>query len=246
MSDNAPLFMLRAEFDQPALMRFAARTGLDLRVTDGGYILHAATRALWGDAAPRPFVTRESHGRRLVMFGYAPTDHRELADRVRAIADPLAVAAIDLDSLCSKRMPAAWRAGVQYRFETRVCPVTRVSGRSTHERPHEMDVFLHRCRREGADAFVDRQAVYCNWLEREFARDGAARLRDTRLLRFHRQRLGRRDRSGPYPRLIRCERPDATLAGVVEVVSPEAFAGLMRRGVGRHRAFGFGMLLLSH
>jgi CRISPR system Cascade subunit CasE len=40
------------------------------------------------------------------------------------------------------------------------------------------------------------------------------------------------------------EGPDAVLEGVLEVVDGEAFAALLRRGVGRHRAFGFGMLLL--
>jgi CRISPR system Cascade subunit CasE len=38
--------------------------------------------------------------------------------------------------------------------------------------------------------------------------------------------------------------PDATFTGVLQVRDPDAFAGLLARGIGRHRAFGFGMLLL--
>ena len=39
--------------------------------------------------------------------------------------------------------------------------------------------------------------------------------------------------------------PDATLTGRLRVTDPTAFAHLLARGVGRHRAFGFGMLLLQ-
>jgi CRISPR system Cascade subunit CasE len=246
MSSDAPLFMLRAEFDQPALMRFASRAGLALRIADGGYLLHAALRALFGDAAPKPFVVRDRRARGLTLLGYAACDHRELADRARGLADPLAVAAIDFDSICSKLMPAEWRAGAVYRFEARVCPVIRLSGRRDASPPRETDAFIHRCLRAGPDVPVDREEVYREWLVAETGRSGAARLREARLVRFHRQRLARRDRSGVDARLRSCERPDATLAGTLEVAQPGAFAALIRRGLGRHRAFGFGMLLLSH
>jgi CRISPR system Cascade subunit CasE len=35
------------------------------------------------------------------------------------------------------------------------------------------------------------------------------------------------------------------MTGILEVTGGEAFARLLARGVGRHRAFGFGMLLLK-
>jgi CRISPR system Cascade subunit CasE len=242
---DLPFFMVRAEFDQLALIRFADRTGLNLRIADGGYILHAVLAALFGDAAPRPFLARDSGTRGLTLLGYTSSSHRDLSDRARTLADPLATAAIDLSAMCSKPMPSAWRAGTLYRFETRVCPVVRMSGRSAGERPREVDVFLHRCLGISADTVVDREAVYREWLAREFARDGAAQMRETRVARFQRQRVARRDRSGPDPHLRQCERPDVTLGGILQVVSPEAFGSLIRRGLGRHRAFGFGMLLLG-
>ena len=134
MSD-VQTFMLRAHFDQPSLMRLAINTGLPPRITDGGYMLHAVLRALFGDAAPRPFVARDDRARRLTLLGYAAADHRELADRARALADPLAVSAIDLESICSKPMPTAWRSGAVYRFEARVCPVVRISGPAMAKSP---------------------------------------------------------------------------------------------------------------
>ena len=38
--------------------------------------------------------------------------------------------------------------------------------------------------------------------------------------------------------------PDVVMQGRLRVSDPQAFAQLLARGVGRHRAFGFGMLLL--
>lgn len=239
------LFMLRAEIDQLSIMRFARHSGLPLQRVDGGYIVHALLRALFDSAAPRPFLLRDDH-RRLVLFAYCHTDHRQLAERARALADPLALAALNLESLCSKSMPTEWRAGATYHFETRICPIVRTNLRLADKSSREADAFLQRCWREGKDVSVDREEVYRDWLERELARSGAARLVETRIMRFQRIRLFRRDHGNDGRRATRCERPDATMGGVLKVTDPVGFTALLRRGLGRHRAFGFGMLLLSH
>lgn len=245
MSD-AQLHMLRAELDQHSLFRFAAKSGLPLRLLDTGYLVHALLRALFDKAAPQPFVLHEHRASKVTLFGYSRTDHRELAERARALADPLALAALDLASLCSKLMPAAWRTGLAFRFESRVCPVVRVSGRARREDSREVDAFLHRCWREGEGAVIERESVYRDWLAAELNRGGAARLLEARMTRFRRNRLFRRDRGAAQPRPARCERPDVAMSGRLEVVDSGAFAALLRRGLGRHRAFGFGMLLLRH
>jgi CRISPR system Cascade subunit CasE len=243
---DEPLFIVRAEFLESALFRFAAATGLALRVADGGYIMHAALSALFGDAAPKPFTIASHHGDRRVLLGYSVTDHANLVERARALADPLILDAIDLNSLCSKRMPIQWRARSVFRFTARCCPVVRISGRSHNEAPREADAFLHRCWRSGEAVSVDREHVYREWLQAQLGRDGAASLLYANLVRFQRTRLSRRDRGGVESKLIRNEKPDATLEGHLRVENPQAFANLLRRGLGRHRAFGFGMLMLRH
>ena len=40
------------------------------------------------------------------------------------------------------------------------------------------------------------------------------------------------------------EGPDAVMRGILTITDAEAFFNLLTRGVGRHRAFGYGMLLL--
>ena len=44
--------------------------------------------------------------------------------------------------------------------------------------------------------------------------------------------------------IVGLEGPDATVHGTMTVTDPTAFARLLAHGVGRHRAYGYGMLLL--
>lgn len=62
---------------------------------------------------------------------------------------------------------------------------------------------------------------------------------------FRFTRLLARDRSGSRTRSAAVEGPDALVTGTLVVTDPDAFAAGLARGVGRHRAFGFGMLLLT-
>jgi CRISPR-associated protein Cas6/Cse3/CasE subtype I-E len=90
--------------------------------------------------------------------------------------------------------------------------------------------------------WVERQQVYSQWLSRQLTTNGAVEVDgEVRLDAFQREKLYRRgDRqTGSKPLL---ERPAALLSGQLVVGDPSAFSALLARGVGRHRAFGFGML----
>lgn len=140
-------------------------------------------------------------------------------------------------------MPASWRRGQRLGFDIRVRPVVRLAKPvpahvDLHDRPQperragaETDAFLARVLRAGGA--MTREAVYVDWLADRLA--PAARLDGARLTRFERSRAAR---SGVT------EGPDATLQGTLEIADPEAFAALLARGIGRHRAYGYGMLLL--
>ena len=52
---------------------------------------------------------------------------------------------------------------------------------------------------------------------------------------------GQRD----WSRGARLEGPDAWFRGTLAIVDPNAFAALLARGIGRHRSFGFGCLLIA-
>jgi CRISPR system Cascade subunit CasE len=107
-------------------------------------------------------------------------------------------------------------------------------------------VFLDRCwQQEDAAVPVDREAAYRDWLAAELARNHAATLAAGRLEGFQIGRLLRRTQ-GTERRSAIVERPDALMGGELVVDDGPAFGQLLQRGLGRHRAFGFGMLLLRH
>ena len=82
-----------------------------------------------------------------------------------------------------------------------------------------------------------RETVYLDWLTERLGPAVVLDRKATRLARFGRVRIAR---GGAGP-----EGPDATIHGVLEVRDPEQFTALLARGVGRHCAYGYGMLLVS-
>jgi CRISPR system Cascade subunit CasE len=103
---------------------------------------------------------------------------------------------------------------------------------------------LARCWELGKDVLVDREAVYREWLADHLARQGGVTIRTSRVKAFQRARLVRRTQ-GAERQAHLAERPDVVLDGELLVADPADFAKMLARGVGRHRAFGFGMLLLK-
>ncbi len=65
-----------------------------------------------------------------------------------------------------------------------------------------------------------------------------------RITGFRRVKVLRKDRSKGKSINRDVERPDVIFSGELIILRPEQFSDLLKRGVGRHRAFGFGMLLL--
>ncbi len=236
--NTAPLHMLRMELDGAALMRFAAGQGLARVDDDGfGYTLHAWLAAVFGPLAPKPFHLQAARGRHpSVLLGYAPVGHIELTEQARAFSDPLALAVLRFDSMASKLMPRSWRLGRRLRLDVLACPMTRKDGA-------EKDVYLRALDRLGGAA-PERSQVYGDWFRRQM--DPAVTLHDVRIDGLSRLRMARRASApGGGRRLIQIERPRALFSALAEVRDTEAFNRALERGIGRHRAFGFGMLLLG-
>jgi CRISPR system Cascade subunit CasE len=237
-----PLYMLRLCLDTAGLFELGRRRHLPLREIDVGYLAHCALGELFGEGAPKPFHLE--NGRRVVsLLAYSPAGAEELRRRADTFATPEVHAICDWGRFAAKPMPSSWEAGVRYGFRVRTCPVVRMMrDGEKHRRGAEVDAFLARCWQLGDGTPVDREAVYREWLTAELERRGGAILREFRMTSFQRERLVRR--TGVERRAAIRERPDATMEGVIEVSDGAAFGELLRRGIGRHRSFGFGMLLL--
>ena len=249
-----PPTLVRLVPDLPGLTRAAAERGLIGRGGDLGYALHAALRAAFGEAAPKPFVLR-TESRLPQILGYV-VDEPETV-RTHAALPPIAEAdlidPLGLSTLEARALPAAWRLGQVLDFEVRARPVIRTRPQGREGPTRERDLFLAAI--EGTPApselvpyrsWPERERVYTEWLARELGRGGAAAIETARLVAFRRTRvLSRPLGCDGRRRQTESEGPEAVLRGRLRIEDGAGFTGLLARGVGRHRAFGFGMLLLA-
>lgn len=246
---SSSLYLMHCQPDPRRLTVWAARHGLLSPQGDWGYALHALMRAAFGDAAPQPFSYQ---GERTGLLAYSSLSAAELAERA-ALASPEVAAALGLDvgldcpGLSARAFPQQWRAGAVLGFEVRVRPVVR-------GKTGERDVFIAAVEQAkaagdqpGTDPPLQREPIYARWLAEQLATQGGARLLDATMNRFQLTDVVRR--AQPDVDAVRKQRrvggPDAVFSGHVQIEDPQAFAALVARGVGRHRAFGFGMLLLK-
>ena len=244
------LRLIRIAIKMPALARWAADRGwVQRHGFDEGRALHHLLSETFGKAVVQPFrllvPPRTTVGN---LYAYATVSLEDLRATAQAIALPETLAVLTLADLREKLMPAAWTAGQRLGFDLQTRPVRRLNSDIVNVKTGckfakgaEVDAFLSHVLRAhpdapAADNDATREAVYLDWLAERLA--GAADLHrtSTRLVRFQRSRIARGD-AAP-------QGPDAVFHGTFAVADPEQFATLLANGVGRHRAYGYGMLLL--
>ena len=237
------LYLLHTQPDPQRLAAWAARHRLLDKEGDLGYALHALLHAAFGEQAPQPFRYLDAEQG---LLAYTRLDATGLAQRV-ALADPDVAAALGLGQtrqhggMNVRLFPAQWAVGHTLGFEVRVRPIIR-EGKTGRER----DAFLAAAEKAQGSA-LDRGEVYVQWLREVLARKGGAELVDACMTRYQQLGVTRRSQKDNandvrHSRLV--NGPDAVLVGQLRVTDSQAFAQLLAQGVGRHRAFGFGMLLL--
>jgi CRISPR system Cascade subunit CasE len=266
------LYIVRLLLDRRELIRVATRHRLPYGVDDG-YLLHAGLAQLFAKgSAPAEvpflsFAVDDTNPRaraeldRVYLLAYSA-----LAEG--ALNEEMGPARRAMVHACATRPVPVLAAGTRARFRTRVCPVVRTKRvgdrplrvnkkgwavsrevdawlaerfQSWQEQPHDHEAFPSDRR---AREWHDRERVYVKWLGREVGRSEGAELEPgARMESFQRDAVHR----GGSPRVERkgtMQRPNVVLEGTLRVTQTEGFRAVLARGVGRHRAFGFGMLLL--
>jgi CRISPR system Cascade subunit CasE len=246
------LHLVRLPVSLRALAAFAVANGVS--DDDGGYALHLALRRRYGAAAPQPFRLFDA-GDAPHLLGYT-ADAPALAEAAALPATEAGLDPVFPDAPQLRAMPDQWREGARYAFEVRVRPVvrygaTRKAARGAlpaaeekenwWARAGEVDAWVAALNRPDADPQVTRDQVYRDWLATRL--DPAATIESAELRQFRRVTTRRSAHGQPGRKTV--EGPEALLAGTLAVRDPAAFAQALARGIGRHAAFGFGMLLLS-
>lgn len=229
-------YLLKALVDSRRLARFTRSRGAR-DVADLGHGAHQLLRQVWAEHAPRPFRLRGTP-RGVEIWGYSGNDADAMNEMCARSGDPELVAIFQ-----EPRAPWVGRpvpaipAGERVGFVLKAAPVCRPS---QHGNQEQDALISYRVKDEDAS----RDEAYRWWLTKRLG--DAAALETFRLLGFQNVLAWRRGAGkGPNRRGRAITIPDALMGGDLLVHDEETFARLLASGVGRHKAFGFGMLLLQ-
>lgn len=240
---TAPLYLIKCFVNNQALRHFAYEQGAMKGEIDEGYLMHSLMKALWLEEAPRPFFCGETRNRP-TLGGFSNSFlaySRHSIQQLRELSDPEHRPLINwVTSRCCE-MPT-YREGQTVNFMVRTIPTERLKGLKG-----ERDPFREAQRR--GEEMPSRDALYRTWLELRLqgAATPAAKLARFEIRRFEYNRVFRKGglKVDGTRESYRVTCPDIVVHGGLQVGNAEAFAALLARGVGRHRAFGYGMLLLQ-
>lgn len=240
------LSMLSLDIDLRELRRRAAVQGL---AGDDGRALHHGLCETFGKGVVQPFrLMPGRRGSRLgTLYAYTSQHEDELRQALRDTAPPEWASLLSGASLRCKTMPERWLEGRRLAFDVRVRPVRRLlrplparDGQPSFRKGAEIDAFLidtlrHASTDSPTTGTGARESAYRAWLQERLA---GARLVDdrTRMVRFERSRTLRAGRTS--------EAPDIVFHGELVIIDSAIFQDRLARGIGRHTAYGFGMLLL--
>lgn len=231
------LHLVEMPLSLPALNRWAGAREIGRGPFDEGLALHHLLGEVFGCAALQPFrLMVAPRALRGTLYAYADQAAADLQQQARGVVTPAHAEVVALDALRSLPRPAAgWHSGQRLGFDIRLRPVVRLaSAAGGFAKGAEIDAFLAEALRGGDPR--PREAIYLDWLAQRMAPAAQLDPGTSRMHAFQRLRVSRKGR--------RLDGPDTTIHGTLTIADPAAFAGLLARGIGRHRSYGYGMLLL--
>lgn len=229
------IYLMRADVNLPNMARWAAEE----KHSDPDRTAHCLLTESFGpEDAPRPFVikAREEDGRpRGTLLAYTKLtaeELRESADRHQRLVH---AAVLDPDTIKTVRTPTQWEEGQTLEFEIRTKPTKRSSNRQDGGNGREQDFFL------ASPEYSSRAETYCQWLAATMSRQGAlsADPENMTVNQLSLRRTKRQNNSGWHTG------PDVTITGIATVIDPGLMEQAIARGLGRHKGYGYGMLLLK-
>lgn len=216
---------------------------------DEGSALHHLLEESFGRRQLKPFRLLVPPGRLVgSLYAYSSEDANVHKDAATTYASPEQMDVLKLEELRSKLMPNSWIVGRKLGFDIRVRPTRRLdrehkNGQSVLQKGSEVDAFLVDALRQHptnpigmAESARTREAVYLDWIEERLGSAASLDRNATHLKRFRRELV---KRGGSV-----AEGPDAIIHGTLRVENEELFRSIIAMGIGRHRAYGYGMLLL--
>ena len=210
---------------------------------DEGRALHHLLSETFGKGMVQPFrllvPPRANAGN---LYAYSTASAATLRATAQVIALPEHLGVLNLAALEARPVPDHWTTGQRLGFDLLARPVRRLNAPiAGFAKGAEIDAFLAHVLHHHPDTVPDshehsREAIYLNWLAERLEGSATLDRAATKLAGFRRRRVAR---GGAGP-----EGPEATFHGTLEIEDPAQFSAMLARGVGRHRAYGYGMVLL--
>jgi CRISPR system Cascade subunit CasE len=262
------LFFTSLPVDMREFRRLAALRGF---ASDEGRAMHHLLCEAFGKGSLQPFRTMVAERKRqATLYAYSSLTKDQLNENLQCAAPEL-LGCFGASHLATREMPETWREGRRLAFDLRIRPVRRLmrplegwsreenrngskgtTGKGPIKAKSEVDAFLVARLRQfpdgppkDANTGPTREDVYLDWLAERL--EGAAQMdrSKSRLERFARRVAERRPlKEQDNWTQTKSEGPDATIHGELTVTDSVAFGRLLGAGVGRHAAYGYGMLLL--
>ena len=227
-TEELQLHLMQAHIHLPSLNAWMGERGLE----DTGHALHCLLTETLGAVAPSHFrlMTRH-HSDNATLYGYCRHDADELRRQHQAFASPAQDRAMPATAIQTKVMPTEWPDATDIAFELRCRPL-----RQHHTK--ELDAYRW-LKEKQPDSDVSRVDAYVGWLEEQFERRGTAVMKHASIEQYQEsQTWTSPDHATPFL-------PETVMRGVITITDGKNFTKTLATGLGRHRAYGFGMLLIK-
>lgn len=201
---------------------------------DLGYALHKLLAEMFGAIAPRPYRVKSREGLdHLTLYGYSPAPAPDLTRCIEEFAAPSQIGVIPPQTIESKPMPTLFDKGRRLGYEVHIRPMRRLN------KNVQIDAAVSPIDDDGNPIYPNRKPAqaYAYWLGRRLENNGA-KMESSKIMRLQRAWAIRTLRGKPNLG------PAATMSGELTVIDSQTFAKAIARGIGRHKAYGYGMLML--
>ena len=239
--------LIHYTMDMQKLTSWAHNRGINgERARDMGYVLHQLLSDLFGRKGIQPFRLFYNRNRRPAnLYGYSKKTAEELGQLAQEVGTPDSLDVIQPEALKSKPMPERLENGRLLGFDVRTRPVIRLGKESERRgipaplhRGSEIDLYDWLTRQnheEKKETQREPLRVYQRWLSDRL--EDCARIRRCKLASMTQTQAWRGEQRSPTGR-------DIVLHGAVEVSDSDRFNARLAEGIGRHKAYGYGMILL--
>ena len=224
------MLQIQTDINMTAAARHVAQFFPRRAISDPGYVIKTILTEAFGGPVLRPWALRAQRQQHAVIVAYSSKPIDEITSRL-GLALPSVRTCVG--EVFGYPVPALAKEQ-RLRYTVRLCPTIRSTNRG------ETDAFLLAADMVSPDAGLTRDAIYRQYLAERLP---GVRLDTCRLEGFQLHAMVRKREGGSG--LAARKFPDAVLSGELTLVEPSHFMEVLAKGVGRQRAFGYGMVMLQ-